>query len=69
MDGWMDGMKRALIPKSESPRRWTEHESSLGQAAFQVPLQGFASKASGQLKIHAEAQKCGVGQGCGDCQP
>ena len=60
MEGWVDGMKGALIPKSESPGRWTQDESSLGHAAFQVPLQGFGSKASWQLKIQAEAQKCSM---------
>ena len=32
MEGWVEGMKGALIPKSESPGRWTQDESSLGHA-------------------------------------
>ena len=73
MDGWMEGgvegMKGALIPKSESPGRWTQDESSLGHAVFQVPLQVFVSKASGQLKIQAEAQKGSVAWVFGNSQP
>ena len=36
---------------------------------FRVPLQVFVSKASGQLKIQAEAQKCSVAWVFGNSQP